>query len=265
MTAGIVVNHDGPVLRVRINRPEQRGALDMPTVDALIDTFEGAGIDDTVRVVHLKGSGDDFCAGADVVAANRGDASAKPRPGRLQRRTALQAHRLVALMVETQLPVVCTVRGWAAGLGCQLALAADFTVAADDARFWEPYTVRGFTPDSGASWLVPRLIGLSRAKEFLVLGRVVTGAEAAEWGMIHRAVPEVEVDAVADELIDRLASSATVAVGLAKRLLHTATVGTLTDAMADEALALELAARTADFREGIAAFAEHRDPNYRGQ
>ena len=82
----------------------------------------------------------------------------------MQRRTPLQAHRLIALLLEVQLPIVCAVRGWAAGLGCQLALAADFTVAADDSRFWLPFVKRGFTPDSGASWLVPRLVGVARAR-----------------------------------------------------------------------------------------------------
>ena len=89
----------------------------------------------------------------------------------MQRRTPLQAHRIIALLLEVQLPVVCAVRGWAAGLGCQLALAADFTVAAEDSRFWLPFVKRGFTPDSGASWLVPRLVGVARAKELLLLGR----------------------------------------------------------------------------------------------
>ena len=90
--------------------------------------------------------------------------------------------------------MVCAVRGWAAGIGLNLALAADFTVAATDARFWAPFVDRGFTPDSGATWLLPRRIGEVRAREMIHLGRVVEGAEAAEWQMIHRAVPEAEVD-----------------------------------------------------------------------
>ena len=85
--------------------------------------------------------------------------------------------------------MVCKVRGWAAGIGFQIALAADFTVAADDARFWEPFGERGFTPDSGATWMLPRRVGEVRARELLLLGRALSGAEAAEWGAIHRAVP----------------------------------------------------------------------------
>ncbi len=89
---------------------------------------------------------------------------------------------------------MCTVRGWAVGLGCNLALAADFTVAADDAVFWEPFVTRGFSPDSGSTWLLPRLVGLARAKEMLLLGEKVTAADAADWGLIHRAVDPAELD-----------------------------------------------------------------------
>lgn len=260
---GVVVEHDGPVLRLRIDRPGRKGALDVAAVRRLVEALEDAAIDDTLRVVHLAGTGDDFCVGADLVAANR-DAP-RPRPGSVQRRTAIQAHRLVGLLTEIQLPVVCAVRGWAAGLGCQLALAADFTIAANDARFWEPFTGRGFSPDSGATWLLPRLIGVARAKELLMLGRIVEGAEAAEWGMIHRSVTPDELDDAVDTLVGRLATGATVALGLTKRLIHSTSVGTLADAMVQEALALELSARTSDFREGLAAFAAHRDPDFGGR
>jgi len=99
-------------------------------VREMIVALEAAAVDDSVRAVSLSSSGPDFCAGADVVASNRGDGP-KPRVGNLQRRTALQAHRLVEVLTTIQLPVVCTVRGWAAGLGCQLALASDFTIASD--------------------------------------------------------------------------------------------------------------------------------------
>ena len=122
----------------------------------------------------LAGAGDDFCAGADWVATNAADAP-RPRTGSIQRRTPVQAHRLIALLVELQLPVVCRVQGWAAGLGCQLTLAADFTVAATTSRFWEPFLRRSFSPDSGATWLLPRLVGVARAKDLLLLGRELSG------------------------------------------------------------------------------------------
>ena len=104
--------------------------------------------------------------------------------------------------------MVCKVRGWAAGIGFQIALAADFTLAADDARFWEPFTERGFTPDSGATWMLPRRVGEVRARELLLLGRALSGTEAAEWGAIHRAVPAAVLDAAVDEVVGQLVERA---------------------------------------------------------
>ena len=119
--------------------------------------------------------------------------------------------------------------------------------------------------DSGATWLVPRLVGVARAKEMLLLGRPVTGRDAAAWGMIHRAVPADSLDAAADELVAELRTSATVAVGLTKRCIHTALDGGIVDAMADEALMLEMSSRTADFREGLLAFSERRPARFEGR
>lgn len=252
------------VLRIELDNPGRKNSLDPAAVRRIVETLEAAATDDSLRVVVIAGAGPDFCAGADWVAANEGS-EGRPRTGSLQRRTALQAHRLVALLMEIQLPVVCAVRGWAAGLGCQLALAADFTVAADTSRFWLPFTQRGFSPDSGATWLVPRLVGVARAKELLLLGRSLTGAEAAAWGMIHRAVPDAELDAAVAELVAELAGAATVAIGLTKRCIHRALDTGVDDAMEQEALALELSSRTADFKEGLVAFKERRSPRFEGR
>jgi 2-(1,2-epoxy-1,2-dihydrophenyl)acetyl-CoA isomerase len=260
---GVIVEADGGLLRVVIDRPERKGALNVAAVSRMVEALEAAATDDTLRAVLLTSAGRDFCTGSDWVASNAG--GEKPRPGSVQRRTPLQAHRLVALLMELQLPVVCAVRGWAAGLGCQLALAADLTVAAEDARFWLPFVKRGFTPDSGSTWLVPRLIGVARAKELLLLGREIEGAEAARIGMIHRAVPENALQAAVDELVAELLAGATVAVGLTKRCLHSALDGGIVEAMANESMALELSARTSDFREGLAAFTERRDPRFEGR
>jgi 2-(1,2-epoxy-1,2-dihydrophenyl)acetyl-CoA isomerase len=252
------------ILRITLDRPSHKNSLTPASVRTIVEALERAASDDALRAVLLGASGPDFCSGADVVAANAGGGE-KPRVGSLQRRTALQAHRLIEMITAVQLPVVCAVRGWAAGLGCQLALAADFTVAAETATFWEPFVPRGFTPDSGATWLLPRLVGVARAREMLLLGERVSGAQAAAWGMIHRAVSDGEVDGAAEALARRLAQGPTVAIGLAKRCLSASLELPLAEAMAREAFALELSTRSADFREGIAAFNEKREPNYRGR
>jgi 2-(1,2-epoxy-1,2-dihydrophenyl)acetyl-CoA isomerase len=260
---GVIVETDAGLLRIVIDRQQRKGSLDMAAVSRIVETLEAASTDDSLRAVLLTSSGADFCSGSDWVASNA--TGQKPRPGSLQRRTPLQANRLVGLLLEIQLPVVCAVRGWAAGLGCQLALAADFTVATEDSRFWLPFVKRGFTPDSGSSWLVPRLVGVARAKELILLGRPVTGIDAAAWGMIHRAVPDASLDATVGALVAELRASATVAVGLAKRCLTAALDGGIAEAMEHESLALELSSRTADFREGLSAFSEHRDARFEGR
>jgi 2-(1,2-epoxy-1,2-dihydrophenyl)acetyl-CoA isomerase len=162
-------------------------------------------------------------------------------------------------------PVVCRVQGFAAGIGFSLALAADFTIAADDARFWEPFAQRGFTADSGATWLLPRRVGEVRARELLLLGRELSGADAAAWGAIQAAVPAGDLDAAVTELTERLAAGPTVTLGLMKWLLHAGRDASLEQQLRNEGFAMELSSRAEDFREGFAAFREKRDPNFSGR
>lgn len=140
------------VLHVTLDRPSRRNSLSPPMVNAFVDALTEAATDDSLRAVHIRGGGTDFCAGVDWISANSGE---RPRTGDLVRRVPHGAHRVIELVHSIQLPVVCSVRGWAAGLGCNLALAADFTVASTDAVFWEPFLDRGFSPDSGSTWLLP--------------------------------------------------------------------------------------------------------------
>jgi 2-(1,2-epoxy-1,2-dihydrophenyl)acetyl-CoA isomerase len=231
--------------------------------ETLIDVLTEAASDDALRAIHIQGSGDDFCAGADWVATN--SAGHRPRTGDLVRRIPHAAHRIIELLQTIQLPVVCSVRGWAVGLGCNLALAADFTVAATDAVFWQPFLARGFSPDSGATWLLPRLVGLARARRMLLLGEQVSGASAEQWGLIHQAVAPADVDATTEELLGRLADGPTIAIGLTKQALDYGQQATLSQAMTQELFNLELSCRTADFKEGLAAFTQRRSPDFTGR
>ncbi|MUL80774.1 MULTISPECIES: enoyl-CoA hydratase/isomerase family protein [unclassified Mycolicibacterium] len=254
---------DGAVLRITLDRPSRRNSLSHSMIDSTVDTLSAAAYDNSLRAIAITGAGEDFCAGADWVATN--SSGQRPRTGDLVRRIPHTAHRIIELVATIQLPVVCAVRGWAVGLGCNLALAADFTIADTGATFWEPFMSRGFTPDSGATWLLPRLAGVARAKRMLLLGEKVTGSQAADWGLIHSAVPASELDTAVDQLLSRLAAGPTVAIGLAKQAIAYGQHATLTQSMNQELSNLELSCRTTDFKEGLAAFRERRDPDFQGR
>jgi 2-(1,2-epoxy-1,2-dihydrophenyl)acetyl-CoA isomerase len=296
----VSARRDGAVLRLVLDRPARRNSLSHAMIDTLVGALADAATDDGLRAVHISGAGADFCAGADWVATNSGGqersdpgsdsggqersdpgsdsggqersdpgsdsgGQERPRTGQLVRGVPLRANRVIELVQTIALPVVCTVRGWAAGLGCNLALAADFTVASTDAVFWEPFMDRGFSPDSGSTWLLPRLVGVARARRMLLLGEKVSGSDAADWGMIHDVRDAAELDRAGEELLTQLASGPTVALGLAKQAMRTAQSSTLEQAMAQELYSLELSSRTKDFKEGLAAFRERRIPDFNGR
>jgi 2-(1,2-epoxy-1,2-dihydrophenyl)acetyl-CoA isomerase len=262
---GLAVEQDGPLLRITIDRPAKRNALDDVMVAELTAVIEAVGNDEAVRAVLLTTAGEHFCSGFDIVARNRAANGQRLRAGAIQRRLPSQAHRLIPVLLETQVPVVAAVRGWAAGIGLALALAADVTVASDTARFWTPYGSRGFTPDSGVSWLLPRRVGEVRARRMLLLGERVDGTTAADWGMVDRCVPDGDLDQESERVALTLAGTATVAIGLTKWLLHAGRGQPLDAQLRNEAFAMELSSRSEDFREGIAAFTQKRPPSFTGR
>jgi 2-(1,2-epoxy-1,2-dihydrophenyl)acetyl-CoA isomerase len=264
---------DDRVLRLTLDKPEKRNALDDDMVEALIDRIDAAGRDEAVGAVLLDAAGDHFCSGFDIVGRNKakpdgglGSADGqKPRIGTIQRRLPSQAHRLIPVICSVQVPVVCAVRGWAAGIGLHLAAAADLTIVAEDATVWEPFSQRGFTPDSGGTWLLPRLVGLQRARRLLLRGERISGSDAVEWGLFTEAVGVDGVAELASRTAVELANGPTVTLGLTKHLLATSSTSTLQEQLQAEAFAMELSSRSEDFKEGLAAFVEKRDPNFTGR
>lgn len=251
-------------MTLTFDRADRRNAVNDEMLDAMIDHFAVAGTDEAVRVIRIDADGPDFCAGSDLVA-NNAHSERKPRVGSTQRRLPNKANRLIPLLLETQVPIVAVVRGWAAGLGFHIAMASDFCIAADDARFWEPFMARGFSPDSGAAWLLPRLIGMVRTRQLLMLGEELSGTTAADWGVIHGAHPGSELESAADTLVARLAAAPTVALGLTKWLLQSGNGLDLDRHLHNEALALELSSRSEDFKEGLRAFRDKRDAEFTGR
>jgi 2-(1,2-epoxy-1,2-dihydrophenyl)acetyl-CoA isomerase len=171
---------------------------------------------------------------------------------------------MILALDAVQLPVVAGVRGWAAGIGNTLALSADVVIATPSAQFWVPFVTRGFTPDSGTTYLLPHLVGLARAKEMVLRGKPIGGEQAAQWGLVSSVVPEDELDDAVAAVTEEFATAATVAVGLAKTLLHRNLEVSLAGALQNEGMYEEVAIRSDDFKEGMRAFAQRRAPDYRG-
>ncbi len=259
---------EGAVLLVTLDHQERGNALSGEAAAELADVIDDAsfGAGD-VRGVLIQAAGKHFCTGADVSGRRErgGDhGGEKPISGHMIRSLASTHHRCVASVFNCRIPVVAAVQGSAQGFGLHLALAADFVVASEQASFKDPFTDRGFSVDSGGSWLLPRLVGLTRAKQFLYLAEPLDAATALAWGLIHQVVSHGAVATVARDLTDRLAAGPTQAIAATKRLLNESGGYDLEQAMHAESMAVELTIRTADFKEGMSAFFQKRPPDFTG-
>jgi len=257
--ADLAVRREGPVLRLAFDRPATLNAVTAPLLADLADLVEEAGADGDVRVVVLTGTGRAFSSGADLgaVAGEGGH----PRPGP---QTLIAANRVVRALTSVPQPVIAAVNGPAAGVGCSIALACDLVVAADSAYFLLPFTNIGLMPDGGASLVVPAAVGRARAMEMALVPERIPAGQAREWGLIHRAVPLAELDAVVDALAARLAAGAPKALAATKRAVNAATLHQLEASLEREHDGQLALFETADFAEGVAAFAVKRAPHYVG-
>ena len=258
MAEHILIERRGDVLVLTLNRPERLNAAPPALFDELRAAIEAL---DGARAVLVTGAGRGFCSGADV----SGGALGADNPGKATYE-ALTAHYNPAMraFADLAVPVVSAVRGPAAGIGCSLALAADFCVASETAYFLQAFVNIGLVPDGGASWMLPRLIGRARATEMMMLGEKVPAAKALDWGMIHKVVADDALDADGFALAERLAAGPTAALGLIRRGLHVALESDYPTAMAAEAANQRAARGTADSNEGGMAFLQKRKPAFRG-
>jgi 2-(1,2-epoxy-1,2-dihydrophenyl)acetyl-CoA isomerase len=254
---------DGGVATITMNRPDAGNALLPEQRDAIIELLGAAGNDAEVRAVALRAHGRHFCTGADV-GSIAGASSGDPKVGDGMRRIQGGAQRLIAAVLDCAKPVVAVVQGPAAGLGAHLAFACDLVVAADSAYFLEPFLLRGLVVDAGGAYLLPRLVGLQRAKELAFLGDKLSAADAQELGLVNRVVAADDLDASAAELLARLAAAPTSALALTKQLFNRSLDGDRAASFLAEAMAQELQSHGFDATEGVTAFIERRPPEYRG-
>jgi 2-(1,2-epoxy-1,2-dihydrophenyl)acetyl-CoA isomerase len=242
---------------IRLSRPDVLNALDARVRSELLRAFKDAGRDASVRAVVVTGEGRAFCAGADL----RGGASERE----FRRVIATEYNPLIRAIRDLPKPVVVAVNGVAAGAGMSLALAADLIVAAEEARFVAAFARIGLVPDSGLSRVLVRAVGRHQAFAILLGEAPLTARAAADLGLVATVVPGGELEAAASELAERLASGPTRGIGLTKRLLNAAEDLPLPDELELEAALQELAGRTEDHAEGVAAFTEKREPRFSGR
>lgn len=266
MSVRVDLGDDG-VCRVTLDRPEARHALTPEMRDALTDAVRRARRDPAARALLLRSTGDAFCAGMDLrhaTIAGAGTDGFDPREVAEALRNGVQA--FVRELWELDKPTVAAVQGPAVGPGAHLALACDFVLVEPGTRFLWSFHRVGLVADGGGAHLLPRLVGLARAKAMLMLGEPCTGAQAAALGLVHRCCDGPEALATeAEALARRLADGPTRALGLTKRLLNGAFETPLPEALAREADAQATAATTADVVEGLAAFRERRDARFQGR
>lgn len=253
----LVDRSDDGVVTVTLNRPEKKNAANDVMWDELLAVFaEFASCADD-RVLVVTGAGDAFCSGADLTSV---DAIARSGLTRMRHigSVALALHRLPK-------PTIAKVNGVAAGAGCNLALGCDLVVASSSARFSEIFARRGLSLDFGGSWLLPRLVGLHRAKELAFFADVVSAEEAMLMGLVNRVVPPDELDPLVDEWSHRLAAGPPIALSSTKAMLNNSLATSMDQALEDEARAQTVNFATADFAEAIDAFMEKRPPVFTGR
>jgi 2-(1,2-epoxy-1,2-dihydrophenyl)acetyl-CoA isomerase len=260
---------DGGTVWLTLNRPDVGNALTPDQRNTLIDLLHEADLNAAVRAIVIASTGKHFCTGADLRAPQpqmeQTEPDVDPPPGTVMRVLADGAQRLVAAVLDCQKPVVAAVNGTAAGIGAHLALACDLVVASDEASFIEVFVRRGILPDGGGCYLLPRIIGMQRAKELVMLGDRLTAADAFTFGMVNRVVPAAALEATTAELATRLAEGPTIALGLAKRLLNRSLDVDRASAFFEESMAQELVTRSEDATEGVASYVERRPTSFRGR
>ena len=257
----LIVEHDEGVATVTMNRPARKNAANGTMWRELLATFEDVSADRNVRVMVLTGAGDAFCSGADL--GDPADVAGRPGdPFLVQMRAlgdvALRLHRIPK-------PTIAKVGGVAAGAGMSMALGCDLVVASDTARFSQIFSKRGLSVDFGASWLLPRLIGLHRAKELAFFADIIDARQALEFGLVNRIVPADQLDEFVSDWATRLAAGPPLALSMTKALLNNSLNLSMDQAIEEESRSQAVNFATADTGEAIRAFAEKREPRFEGR
>lgn len=257
MSSPLIFSREGGVACLTLNRPDAANALDETMAQALLEAAITCDEDQAIRVVLLTGNGKLFCGGGDLNSF----AAAGDSVSRMAKALTTILNGAISRFSRMSKPLVVAVNGPAAGAGLSLAMLGDIVIAAPEAHFSAAYTAIGLTPDLGATWLLPRLVGLRRAQELVLTNRRVSAPEAAEIGLITRVAQQ---DVLAEARVDaqRLANGAVGALGVARGLLARAFNTVLEEQLMHEANGIAAALRGAEGQEGVRAFLEKRQPDF---
>lgn len=258
------------VLWLTINRPDAGNAITPDVRNRMIEHLNDASGSLDVRAVVITAAGEKhFCTGADL-RAGRAAPPPKPEgaperiPGDAARMIRTGIQRLIGAILDCEKPVLAAVNGTAAGGGAQIVMACDLAVAADNARLIQVFVRRGLIPDGGGSYLLPRVVGMKKAKELVFFGDDVSAADAERLGLFNLVVPAADLTTKATEWAERLASGPTKTLGFAKRLLNRSLDVDRATAFEEEALYVEMVSGTVDSTEGVASFVERRPSEFKG-
>ena len=257
-TAPLLLERNGAIATLRFNRPDALNAIDVPMANAVLAAVQTVAADPAVRAVVLCGNGRGFMAGGDLATLR-----ADPVQGAIDILTPLNAALL--LLAQMNAPVIAQVHGVAAGAGLSLLLMADYVIAAEGTRLNLAYINLGTSCDVGASWALPRIVGVRKALEIALLGEAFTADDALRLGLVNRIVPAVELDSATTTLAQRLAAGPTVAYGAMKRLMRASMDRTLPEQLAAEKDAFVHCAGTDDFRAGVEAFHQRQSAQFVGR
>lgn len=252
----------GAVARITLNRPDRYNAFDDEMSYAFIDALKAANKDPEVRVVVLTGAGKAFCSGQDLKAVK---AVAEGLPRNLGESVEQRYNPMLRAIYLSEKPFVCRLNGVAAGAGAGVALACDVVIASEAASLLMAFARIGLVPDSGISYILPRLIGTRRAFELIAMPETVSADEAWRLGLVNRVVPATGLDEAVDAVVERLATAPTKAIGYIKKMLRQSLDRDLDAQLLAEQHHQQMAGLTADYREGVAAFNEKRPAQFQGR
>ena len=251
------------VALLTLDRPEAANALHLPLARELHEAVMSCEADPQIRALLLTGAGRFFCGGGDLGGMAGGESGEQDvQVDRIIRRMTLYLHGTFAMLLRGRLPVVAAINGPAAGIGLSLAVLADFSLAAQSARFSTAYGAIGLSPDGGCTWLLPRLVGMARARELILGNRRLDATEAQAWGLITAVHPDAELMTRAEELAARLAKGPTLAYAASRSLLMDSFMESLEGQMEKEARLIAQCAASPDGKEGIQAFRDKRPPQF---